>query len=251
MSHFSAIGFLVETENHYRELVEESIKSGKEIKTAQGSYRVWTPGMGVELWTQLTPRNTIMGANPHFRGKGQMPVRIGQLNRSTDYPLEGSIDVVANPGRDEPAAYDYPFMADAPDFELTQGVINVKDHTVLQIGAFAHEIKYFTDEADYDEQTRERKMAVQSAIPVGLFIDEKHTEKSAHVLYTGRVLEGEKRINPATEQPFYYALIETLSGTVDVVADIKALPTVPERGGIIQGIFWLSARLADAPDQTA
>ena len=50
-----------------------------------------------------------------------------------------------------------------------------------------------------------------------------------------------------TGHPFWWALVDTLGGTFDVVIDPELLPAAPRRGNVLQGWFWLSGRISLAP----
>jgi hypothetical protein len=60
------------------------------------------------------------------------------------------------------------------------------------------------------------------------------------------VLDGGVRINAVTGLPFWWALIDTVGGTFDVVIDPELLSSPPRPGNVIAGWFWLSGRLLTA-----
>jgi hypothetical protein len=58
------------------------------------------------------------------------------------------------------------------------------------------------------------------------------------------VQKTERRRNPETGQEFTWALISTAGGAFDLVADETVLPRPLAPGMIVEGEFWLCARLA-------
>ena len=44
------------------------ILTGEHTRTPAGTYVMWSPGAGVELWLQLDPMEEIVGLHPHFTG---------------------------------------------------------------------------------------------------------------------------------------------------------------------------------------
>jgi hypothetical protein len=51
--------------------------------------------------------------------------------------------------------------------------------------------------------------------------------------------------NQRTKANFYWFLVETLGGEIDVVADPKLIASEPQLGGVVSGQFWLSGRLIE------
>src|SRR5437667_11648772 len=67
-SHMSAIGFPVATPTDFGNLAVQSAKSAQQNFSVPGvgSYRLWSPGNGVELWAQLDKENKLIGL-PSFQ----------------------------------------------------------------------------------------------------------------------------------------------------------------------------------------
>ena len=64
-----------------------------------------------------------------------------------------------------------------------------------------------------------------------------------HALIAGHVLEAEERHNAVTGKPFWWALVESVGGTFDVVIDPDLISAAPNAGQVLTGWFWLSGRL--------
>ena len=62
-------------------------------------------------------------------------------------------------------------------------------------------------------------------------------------MLSGKIKEFELKKNQLSGGNFYWFLVETSGGEIDVVADPKLIPQEPQTGGIIYGNFWLSGRI--------
>jgi hypothetical protein len=71
----------------------------------------------------------------------------------------------------------------------------------------------------------------------------------SRAFFTGRVLASEQRQNSVTGQTFHSALVKTLGGTIDIVADTRQVQGEMHPGSIVQGEFWLCARLIEGNGQ--
>ena len=117
----------------------------------------------------------------------------------------------------------------------------------IQLSAFAHNIDIYESEEDYNKKnTSEPKFATEYFIPTGLFTDDGQTA-TAHAMFGGIIKTAEKRKNSVTEQDFYYALVKTLGGEIDVVIspDLIEEGVILEKNYILSGHFWLSAKISD------
>ena len=65
--------------------------------------------------------------------------------------------------------------------------------------------------------------------------------------FTGIIKQYGRKRNGLTNEEFYWLLVDTLGGEVDVVADIRYFEKAPVINGIIQGQFWLSGQLIEPP----
>ena len=83
-----------------------------------------------------------------------------------------------------------------------------------------------------------------------MFLSENAPEgarPAARALFTGIVRKAEKRHNAVTHSPFYYCEIATFGGVWSAVYPAEAFADTPQIGNVIQGEYWLTGRLADAP----
>jgi len=122
--------------------------------------------------------------------------------------------------------------------------------------AFAsNDFVIFADEAAYDaSQQSELKYAAKSFVPVGLFaFDAENESVDLSIVrpigkFTGEIKEYELKTNELSGEKFYWFLIDTFGGEVDIVADVKLISGEPNIGGIVSGQFWLSGRITESAD---
>jgi hypothetical protein len=245
-SHMSDIGFALENEEDFRRIALLALENGEALEAGDGTYVKWSPGRGIELWLQLDTDETIVGLNPHFSGSARMPVALtARVTRSEDGFLDGGFHGWANPSAETAESGDYPFVFDAPDYQLYGG-IELPSVLDVQLAAFAHELEaYESDEAHEAAQADEMKFAPESFLPIGLFSPEgKRTDPpQALAILSGHVLATSIITNPVTDSEFCWARVRTLGGEVDMVADPQTLNGFLVEGGVVSGSFWLSGRL--------
>ncbi len=244
-SHFSTIGFQMENIEQFKLLTLSAAQLGERISSPRGDYIRYTPGAGVELWVQVSSENAVRGCTPHFSGQGRMCLGVTKLLPDDAHPQDGCLYGWVNPSEDDPEHGDYPVAIDVPDFALVEGRLQPPMAVVLQVAAFAHELRCFPTEAAYHQGKEEFHLAAEAFIPSGLFHPggELKNPVRAEAVLSGRIMATERRINPATEREFYWLLVTTYGATADVVADPLLLDAAPQIGGVVQGSFWLSGRV--------
>jgi hypothetical protein len=244
-SNFSTIGFNINTEREFEDLVMTAAKQGESIQAGGITYIRWDASDGAELWVQISKAGEIIGANPHFRGKAKLTTSVTKrVRRQNDSVLDGAFHCWANPA-DAPESGNYPFVFDCPHAALFADTA-LPLRTTLQLAAFAHEISvYDSQEHFYATQDSKLPLAAESFIPSGLFMldERKKEEPESTAIFAGSILATEAYTNPAGRGAYVWALVKTLGGEVDVVADRALLPSLPVVGGIMTGSFWLSGRM--------
>lgn len=256
MSNFSSIGFIVHTKEEFQTLVKFCFDNGQDIKCSDGAYYVYSDKSGAELYGQLDDHNEVIGMNPHFRGKSERKVCLTATYSRPESELDGAFHCWADPeNENEPESGAYPFVFDVPDFK-TIGEIDYPKDFKIQLTAFAQEIDVYDDEQEFaDKQNpigdgdKPLKFASQSFIPSGLFNEEENSSPQATGFFAGTIKEWKLLTNEKTKENFYWLLVETLGGEVDVVFDPKLTSKEPKVGGVAQGVFWLSGKLLDPPFQ--
>ena len=245
MSHLSDIGFpFIQTEDLLT-FVQSVVNAGEALPTPRGYYIFWSPGAGVELWIRADPKRNLVGCGLHFTGSSRMRVGMTQTFRHPERPMDGSCYAWADPQGDNPYSGLYPFAAEMPDFDLVEERVLLLPVVTVQIAAFAREPRCFRSEGEFiAAQPEGSRLAAETFTPTWQHGDDPVPE--AHI--TGRIQQVELLTNPATGRTFYALGVRTLGGTVDVVADPELMKGRPVVNGIVQGTFWLSARiLSDLP----
>lgn len=254
MNNLSDIGFDVNTEEEFFQLLETAYTMGNSYKTKAGTYHRYTDRSGAELWVQVSNDNELLGGNPHYDGKSRRRVCLTEAVLREGMPMDGGFHCWAEPAnKKDPESGLYPFVFDLPDFRTITGLQFPCDCTI-QLTAFAHDISLYDSEADYEAKvTDEHKMATQSFIPVGLFSDEENaaSPQQAFGMFTGIVRDVKIKRNVLGKQDFYWLLVDTYGGEVDVVADMRLAEKEPVKTGIIQGQFWLSGRVIEMEKEGA
>jgi hypothetical protein len=276
--HFSIIGFQASSAEELATLIgglpEDHAES---LECRPGYYYRWHTDAGSELWIHMQKRRdeaaaegdgppedtlAIVGVTPFFAGAGRVPIRaVAIKRRPEDNAFEGAIFAEVEPGED---LHDCTTVAlfDVVDFAcLANRVAPFKADA--QVTAFAHDIAAFDDAAAFEaaQDGQEVRFAPKSFFASGLFMppeggdadqpvfhdpDEPGFNAPSRAFLSGEVIRSEIRTNPVTGQSFCWALVETLGGTVDVVAleaQIEGREGALAPGMIVQGEFWLCGRL--------
>jgi len=272
--HFSVIGFKSKSAEELAEIVSKLPDTGAYSQPCgPGYYYRWLSESGSELWVHLAneaqqggdEKLTIVGVTPFFDGEARIPVRVmKKRQRPSDNAFEGAVFVEIAPGP-------------RPHQCATVALLDVVDYAVwanrvgpflahAQVTAFTHELTFFPNEDAFAAtQAKEQvKFAPESFFASGLFsmpeqaggqtvfhdpsADEFNAPSRAFL--TGRVLSAEARRNSITGQLFHTALVKTLGGTIDLVADETQIQGELKPGYIVQGEFWLCARLIEETVET-
>lgn len=252
MSNFSDIGFDIQSEEDFYSLVERAYEKSIPVKTTKGTYFQFSDNSGAELWIQMNKKNELIGANPHFKGKSKRKVSVTATIERPESVLDGAFHSWADPmENDNPESGAYPFVFDVPNHKKYVGIV-MPQTVEIQLSAFAQEFDYYeSEEAFSNGQDGEPKWASQSFVPSGLFNPGEGNNPNppeALGLFAGIVKQTEKRKNEFTGQEFYWLLVDTLGGEIDVLADLRFFDNArPKVGGVIHGQFWLSGSLLTEP----
>ena len=238
-NHFETIGLKVNSMEELEDFYAQCTQLGKEIDTKFGKYFFWDMGSGAELWGQLDFNNDI-GINPHFSGISAFNAILEHEIKDEERPvMDGSLYCQSVDGS-------YPFAVDIPNLAVKD--IEFPMTCLLQISAFAHTIDLYDTEEDYEKHNASSKppLATEHFLPSGLFTKDGGTA-TAHTIFGGYVKKAEKRKNPVTGLYFYYALVKTYGGEIDVVIapDLIEDENKLRENAVLAGTFWLSAKITD------
>ncbi|WP_111593936.1 hypothetical protein [Chitinophaga dinghuensis] len=252
MSNLSNIGFILTSQEDLRPLVENTYAKSTVIATAIGNYHVYTDDSNAQIWHQFDKEQNWLAFNPQYKGKSRRKVELTATMSSEEYPMEGSFHgwaVEENAGEYQQV---YPFVFETPDYAIF-AAIPLPSVVTIQLTAFANELSIFDSLTSFENaQDGEFKMAAQSFIPSGLFStseDETSSASKAYGFFAGTIKEWEKKRNTITGNHFYWMLVETLGGEIDIVADERFFEAPPVIGGVVQGNFWLCGQILNAPTE--
>ena len=254
MSHYDTIRFTgITSKDTLSALIDQVLPHAQQV----GDCMVYRDASGAELWVGINQDNELCSAEPYFSGCLQSVwvshVAANQYDDGFDDGT-GFAHVWQNGSASENGECvdgDYPFIVDIPDIASFPATA-VGTAQKIAVCAFAESAELFADEAAFaaSQEAQEMKWAAQCFIPSGMFLSENAPEgarPAARALFTGIVCKAEKRRNTLTHSPFYYCEIATYGGIWSAVYPAEAFADTPQAGNVIQGEYWLTGRLADAP----
>jgi hypothetical protein len=246
-SQFSAIGFSITSGEDLAALASRVAGHAERISTPPGEYLKWAPPSGEQLWLQISPAGDAMGMSAHFAGMSSIRLAVeARVTRPTHTPLDGTFLAWANPPADASTGGDYPFAFDCPD-AATHLALALPAIVTAQVAAFAQEVSLYESPAAFESSQRAAGLTVasRSFIPSGLISPhgEPVTPPESHALIAGHVIEASMRVNAISGAHYWWALVDSVGGTFDVVIDPESLADQPRAGQVLSGWFWLSGRL--------
>ena len=249
-SQFSAIGFSITSGEDLAALASRVAGDAETISAAPGDYLKWASPSGEQLWLQITRSGDAMGMSAHFAGLSSIRIVVeARVTRPSHTPLDGTFLAWANPPAGAVTGGDYPFVFDCPD-AATHLALPLPATVTAQVAAFAQELSVYESEHAYAASRAGEGVSSpsRSFIPSGLMAPDgtPRNPPEPHALIAGHVLEAGVRVNAVSGLPFWWALVDTVGGTFDVVIDPELLPSPPRPGNVIAGWFWLSGRLQTA-----
>jgi hypothetical protein len=254
---------------------------GRIVPTTAGPYFLYAPGEGIEIWSTREAEDKPGHLRPHFSGGARIRVAVVERRPYVKNALadgvfvayfkhkEGEgIESVHERLRYGDGTYTgvIPFVFSAPDYHCYEG-LQLPVVTDVEIAAFPFQMIAYETEDDWidsqleAEKRRAREEAVEedddpsflagaSFLPSTMLFEKQSPDDfpqpTAHV--SGFVLETAILTNPATQQDFSWARIETAAGEMDLIVCPELLDGYLVEGGVAVGHCYLSGRLhAHAP----
>jgi hypothetical protein len=244
------IGFPLQTTQDYVDL-HPKLVAAVEVgyRTPAGDYLVWRQGkatdpdyFGPEISIHVDKDNQLVGVMPFFRGHGDMMMGVGGPVPIADgSPLDGRLYAWLNPSDQAkidsgtPCALDTPYLANFPEF---------RPH-VWNYAVTAFPVEPLLIRRAGVAQAAPGDMPDQSFVPIGLFppdgVAPQNHEPQPYARFSGIVADTRVMTNPLTGVDYQWALVETLGGTIDVVAHAEMAPEPIHKGDVLGGIFWVVA----------
>lgn len=240
MSNLTDIGFILNSREELSNLAEIWLKEGTKIEFEGGSYVHYEVGNGIEIWVTLDKDNNYLSFNPHFNGRSSRFVSITETSSNMYHDVEYQAWAL-DPNEKGTHAGLFPFT-----FEMPDGHLNPKftfpHRTHIQLTGFANTLEYFDDIQSFKESQQG-----DLKLPVYFYGSPDMHEESANPrpygTFIGTIAEFELLENPMTRNKFYWILVNTYGGQIDIVAAPSFFKKEPAIDGVVYGFYWLSARL--------
>ncbi len=253
MSNLSDIGFPVKSEQDVNDVIMSVLPNLTQIPCPPlGFYYKFQDESGAELYLQGNQGQDILGFNPAFNAKSRRRVGLTTAIERDTSVLDGAFKVWANPADENNPedSGDFPFVFDMPDFRLQEDIEMQKTVDVALTAFASNDFEIFSSEEEFEASHADQSMfGARSFSASGLFKEgeggtvEDVIPPQAHANFSGEIKEFELRTNSLTEAQFYWFLLETYGGEIDVVADPKLVSAEPKIGGIVKGSFWISGKI--------
>lgn len=261
-----ALGFASEWTAEMLSLIETlAATKSKLVGASKGNYRLWRSPQGAELWFHYPARQAAtrsaraeqaelplserpVAVTPFHRGLSSCPIRIGRhLSLDRVNALEGScmawLPALPGGGREQV------IVLELAPYGL-QPLRTPPYETTAQIVCFAHAVWAHQDVAAYVRDTPDNRRVREGSIRPVSETDVPEVKLSYRQspitlgLATGIVRRAIRHINPATRAPYYWMLLETKRGTIDVIANPVQVAGDISEGNIVQVCGSFVARLA-------
>ncbi len=249
MSHFSAIGFLVNIDDIYQ-LIGKILPLAEHHGTQQNlSYLRYTDPSGAEVWLCSNNDNQeIVNVMPCFSSKTSqkfginhiLPIEDGQCGDGMAHGWLNAHDYDNDEGWND--GY-YPLVIELPNYLDYQADDKIR---TAYLTLFAEDVDIFDDENAFDEWQKQdgRELSFSSEFfgPSGMFTDDEQSEPTAIVLAGLTVIEAQKRTNTISNREFYWCRASTYGGEYEAVFDLEMFDDIPKVGNIIFGRYWITGR---------
>jgi hypothetical protein len=192
----------------------------EEIPAASGRYVRWSPGNGLEVWLRFAGDGPPVGNGVHFRGAARFRATLlSRLSDPADDPLAGGFVARPDPraGGPDPGPE---FAFTCPDFRRHDELVLPID-VDLQLAGFVGGV----------ELAPAGRVDALAASPRGT---------AASVTLGGRIVRADRRMGPLGIGPFWWVLVGTPGGAVDLVLEPGLLEEEPPRGASLRATCALS-----------
>ena len=230
---------------------------GRRIVCPDGEYRAWLSPGGAEIWLhyphakdgrQIAPIDDLKGMTVFQRGASAIRMRVHRrLSWKPDNALDGvciaSLPAVRRKGRALPFVFEQLGYAAEPmptPFEAR-----------VQVAGLAHRVWAYATEAQFLKSIPSRRLVARGSI-AAMEPDEVadarliyRTKPGALWLVTGVIVKSIQLRNPLADSPYYWLLVETDRGQIDVVTNPGVIEGDISVGHTIQTVVSMVGRIVE------
>lgn len=257
VSHFEDIGFNIKNKDDFKLFINRIVQNGKKKPTKIGNYYLFSPDGKIEVWV-FTKQGDFRTITPFYNGKSKLPVLIENIFESENKATKIRCWVNPNEKSDDG---EVPFVFEVPDYWLVNKSLKTKGRHFIRLTAFAEEASFYENEQDFSKNApinkeirestkkfpRDRQIrgyASNHFIPLGTFSKTEGQEDETNAKFAGKIKELQLITNKFTKNNFYWMVVETFFGELDVVCAEKAFSSKPKVGGILDGTFYLGGKFS-------
>ena len=228
------LGFEVENDYEYFDLVSKAINTDEALMTKHGGYVRWLFGKGIELWSQLDASLKMVDMFPHYAGKTPQTIGISGSYPDADNPMDGLYEGWVKPRPDhlnEPFSIygEYPFVFHCPAFDWFGG-LKLPFIARVELSAFAINIEIVSPEHTVQPGSADLlQLDEEFFIPTGTFPAEGRETPLPIAMFGGEVLECQTMDNTVSGGTFILANIRTYGMDIDTVIAGHSLPRPLQR----------------------
>jgi hypothetical protein len=245
MEIFSTIGFDIKDKEDLQQLSQNIFHQCKPIQIPKGLYVLYTDSSGAQLSLAYNKKEQYYDVRPLFKGLNTWHIAITRKNKRTDLNTI-FYGWLAPTDTEEPESGIYPFAFEVPHFKLFNK-LKLPQNVYIKLTAFTLSLNVYNDQNSfYGTQNTAIKFGSQSFFSSEAYREDDDTQNifpQPWAMFTGNIKDFELKQNQLTDKQFYWLLVETYGGEIDVVADIHFFKTVPKVGEIISGKFWFSGQI--------
>jgi hypothetical protein len=232
---------------------------GRRVSCQDGEYRTWVSPAGAEVWlhyphasgpAEIDPIDDLRGITVFQRGASDVRMRIHRRIAWRDNPLDGvciaSLPPLHREGRG------FPFVFEQLGFAAD--TLRTPYEARVQISGLTHRLWAYATEAEYLRALPSRRLVARGAIAAVEPDDVAdarliyRTKPGALWLVTGVIVKSIQLRNPLNDRYYYWLLVNTERGEVDVVANPDQIEGDMSSGHSVQAIVSMVGRIIERVD---
>jgi hypothetical protein len=257
-----AIGFGCEMDRATADAVAAIARSkGRRIETRDGEYRTWVSTGGAEIWLHYPssseragepkPIDDLKGLTVVQRGASSIRMRI---HRKISWKPENGLDgvCIANLPALRRKGRGLPFVFEQVGFAVERVPPPFEAH--VQVVGLAHRVWAYASEGEFLRALPSRRLVSRGSI-AAMEPEEVsdarliyRTKPGALWLVTGVILKSIQLRNPLADKPYYWLLVETDRGNIDIVVNPAVIEGDISSGHTIQTVVSMVGRILDRID---